>query len=58
MKFEIKLKGGSIGSINDAVYEVVDTVEEAKASVKRRNKQLTPGEKSYYKMKYYYCKVK
>lgn len=47
----VVMKGGSIGAKSDAGKQF-NTSEEAKEYAARMNKQLTPGEKSYYKMKY------
>jgi len=50
MTYLVYLKGGSIGqkkSVKD-----FNNKDEAKAYAKRMNKQLTPGEKGYYGMKY------
>jgi len=51
-KFGVFSSGGSIGSKNDEPVKTFDTKEEADAKAKSLNKSLTPGEKSYYKMKY------
>ena len=51
-KFEVVSRGGSIGSHGPSVRGEHDTVEQAREHAKRLTKQLTPGEKSYYKMGY------
>jgi hypothetical protein len=51
-KYGVFQSGGSVGEKNDAPKKTFDTREEAAEYAKRRNKQLTPGEKGYYKMKY------
>ena len=48
----VYLKGGTIGEATDKPVKTFSSEIEAKAFAKRRNSQLTPGEKSYYKMKY------
>lgn len=50
-KFGIVLTGGSVGS-PDHKPKFFDTKEEANAYKKRMNKQLSAGEKGYYKLKY------
>lgn len=50
MKNKVTLSGGSIGCKPST--SVFNTTEEAKAYAKRMNKILSPGEKTYYKMKY------
>ena len=56
--FAVTLKGGTIGEQGgeyirgERVIETFDTKEEAQIYSKGRNKTLTKGEKSYYKMKY------
>ena len=58
--------GGSIGSPKDGydprvggrLVKTFDDKEEAKAYAAKRRKQLTPGEKSYYKMGYVVRPVK
>jgi hypothetical protein len=52
--FGIYLKGGSIGSKSgkDNILFIFETKEEAKERAKDWNKMLTPGEKSYYGMRY------
>ena len=58
-KWTVKRSGGSIGdkpsnptaaTVNPAM--TFDSQEEAKELAKRRNKQLSPGEKKYYGIKY------
>jgi len=44
--------GGSIGSKNDKPYATYSDKEEARGHAKRLRKQLTPGEKGYYRMGY------
>jgi hypothetical protein len=51
-KFGVYMSGGSVGEKNDAPKKTFDSKEEAIAFAKRRNSQLTPGERGYYKMKY------
>jgi hypothetical protein len=51
-KFGVFMSGGSVGEKNDAPKKTFDSKEEAIAFAKRRNSQLTPGERGYYKMKY------
>ena len=53
-KWCVILLGGSIGDGNrvQTPYESNINKETAQNSAKRRNKQLSPGEKSYYGMKY------
>ena len=50
MKNKVTLFGGSIGSRPSTT--TFNTPEEAKDYAKRMNKLLSPGEKSYYKMRY------
>jgi hypothetical protein len=58
--FSVVGKGGTIGSstknyfpqFGGSIIKTFDTAEEAKEYAARRRKQLTPGEKSYYKMTY------
>ena len=50
MKNKVTLTGGSIGSKPST--KIFETEIEAKEYAKRMNKILSPGEKSYYKMKY------
>jgi hypothetical protein len=51
-KFEVINRGGSIGSHDPAVMGEHDTIEQAREHAKRLTKQLTPGERNYYKMGY------
>jgi hypothetical protein len=51
-KFEVISRGGSIGSHDPAVMGEHDTIEQAREHAKRLTKQLTPGERNYYKMGY------
>jgi len=44
--------GGSIGSRNNEPYATYSDKEEARSHAKRLRKQLTPGEKGYYRMGY------
>ncbi len=58
--FSVVEKGGPIGSNNKdyfpqlggTIIKTFDNAEEAKEYAKRRRNQLTPGEKSYYRMTY------
>lgn len=57
--FAVVMQGGSIGSGKSKylvkglpIVETFATIEEAKEYAVRRNKSLSPGEKSYYRMKY------
>lgn len=59
-RHKVYLRGGSIGEARPTDHPVhgkhvksFDSIEEAKAFASQRNKTLTPGEKSYYKMKYH-----
>jgi hypothetical protein len=45
-------KGGSIGEQPNRVVKSFDTPEQAKEYAKRMNKNLSPGEKQYYGIKY------
>jgi hypothetical protein len=51
-------KGGSIGEQPNRVVKSFDTPEEAKEYAKRMNKNLSPGEKQYYGIKYVVVKDK
>lgn len=52
-KYGVFSKGGSIGSSsNDKPVSTHDTKEEAQAKARRMRKQLTKGERGYYKMSY------
>ena len=55
--YAVILKGGSIGDKNNKPIKTFNTPEEAKEFAKRRNQQLSPGEKSYYKMSYNVIKL-
>ena len=50
-KFGVILTGGSIGQ-KEAEPKYFDTKEERDAYKKRMNKLFSPGEKSYYKLRY------
>lgn len=50
--------GGSIGMSNSCIVKVFENHEEAKELAKRLRNQLTPGEKSYYGIRYLIKKVK
>ena len=64
--FVVVLKGGSIGEktirdlrslkntkLNKSIFkDIFSTKDEAKLKAKSLNKQLSPGEKKYYGMKY------
>ena len=55
-KLSVCLRGGSIGEIANRKTNVIktfNTPEEAKQYAKDMNKILSPGEKSYYKLRYY-----
>lgn len=58
-KYGVFRKGGSIGnnSMNDKPMKVYDNAEDAKAYASRLRKQLTPGEKGYYKMGFVVKKI-
>ena len=68
-EFILVLRGGSLGSITNATtkiwmdgnwYQGVKTGNDLaalKEEKSRRNKNLTPGEKSYYSMKYLLRKI-
>lgn len=51
-------KGGSIGEQPNRVVKTFDTPDEAKEYAKRMNKNLSPGEKQYYGIKYVVVKDK
>ena len=51
-KYGVYRKGGSVGSHPEKPIKVFDDVEEAKAYASRLRKELSPGERSYYKMGY------
>lgn len=52
-------KGGSIGEqLNHTPIRTADTKQEANEIAKRLRKQLTPGEKQYYKMGYVVREIK
>lgn len=51
-------KGGSVGEQPNRVVKTFNTPEEAKEYAKRMNKQLSPGEKQYYGIKYVVVKDK
>lgn len=63
--FGVFLAGGSLGSRdhcyvdrkNRKLIKTFDDEAEAKEYAQRNNKQLTPGEKGYYKMKYSAAKI-
>lgn len=57
--------GGSIGESKKeldlkgrVIVERCDTLEEAKESARRRNRGLSVGEKSYYKIKYHAISIR
>ena len=59
------MQGGSIGTVKnltnkkgDLLCDTYDSMFDAVETAKRRNKQLTPGEKSYYRIKYYAAETK
>ena len=62
-KFSVYRSGGSVGSSKksgekynkkgDLFIKDFDSKDDAKAFAKERTKRLSPGEKKYYKMKYY-----
>lgn len=52
VKYGVYRKGGSTGTNNGKPVKVCDTAEEAKEHAKRLRKQLSPGEKGYYKLGY------
>ena len=52
LAISVWLTGGSIGERNDKPVRTFYSEAEAKAFAKSRNARLTPGEKSYYKMRY------
>jgi len=60
-KYCVVMSGGSIGEkgvVDKKGRKLVDTFEtreEAAVYAKRRNSQLSPGEKTYYKIKFYIC---
>jgi len=52
-QFGVFLQGGSVGEKRSSKpAKTFDTKEEARAYAKRMNKQLSPGEKQHYKLKY------
>jgi len=53
-KWGVFLKGGSIGTRNNSTGKDIEPMSkaDAQAKAKRMNKQLSPGEKKYYKMRY------
>jgi len=51
-KFKVILEGGSIGNKGPSVMGEHNTKEAAQAQAKRMTKQLTPGERQYYRMRY------
>jgi len=57
-KWGVFLKGGSIGGKKDEPMKVHPSKKEAQEHAKRLRKQLTPGEKSYYKMGYTVKEIK
>ena len=56
--YAVLLAGGSVGRkqgtyINGKlVTKICDSIEQARELANRRNRQLSPGEKKYYRMKY------
>lgn len=58
-KYSVYRRGGSIGETSNyhhkhgSFIKTHDNKEDAKEYAKRSNKTLTPGEKSYYKIKYH-----
>ena len=58
VKYGVYRKGGSTGTNNGKPVKVCDTAEEAKEHAKRLRKQLSPGEKGYYKLGYVVKPVK
>lgn len=55
--FGVSRSGGQIG-LKSGIVKTFDTYEEAKEYASRMNKQLSPGEKEYYKIKYKAVKTK
>jgi hypothetical protein len=56
--FAVHRHGGSIGSGGPVHVKTHETKEDAKEHAKRLNKGLSPGEKSYYGIKYKVSEVK
>ena len=57
-KWGMFFKNGQIGTASsNEPQRIFDNQEEAKLTVKRFNKMLSPGEKKYYGMKYYLKKM-
>jgi len=58
MEYIVYLEGGSVGNNKKLdkkgrnIYKSFLNLKEAKDYAKRMNKQLSPGEKKYYKMKF------
>lgn len=52
VKYGVFRVGGNVGSNNDKPVKIFASKEEAKEYAKRLRKQLSPGEKSYYRMSY------
>ncbi len=69
VKYSVALQGGTIGEINimskqqlkgikaKDIFPLYDSKSEALEYVSRLNKQLSPGEKKYYNLKYIVVEV-